>query len=80
MKLNRKNVGTFVLLLLLGAVAGSLAWELLERLARLAGLGLSLTLQEPIQLFDLYVLALSVRANPGTFLGGAAAAIFFGRL
>ena len=60
-----------VLIIVLGALAGSLAWELLERLLRLP---VSLS-TGPIQLFDLYVAALTVRANPGSFVGGAAAVL-----
>ena len=69
---SRKTSPAFVVtIIVLGALAGSLAWELVERL-----LALPFSLATgPIQLFDLYVAALTVRANPGTFVGGAAAAL-----
>ena len=80
MKLNQRTAGTLVLLVLLGVLVGSLAWELLERLLRLFGSDFSLTLEEPLKLFDLYVLALSLRANPGTALGALAGVLVFRRL
>ncbi len=65
-----------VLIVVLGALAGSLAWEVLERLL---GLPFSLA-SERLELFDLYVVALTVRVNPGSLVGGAAAAILARRL
>jgi hypothetical protein len=68
---NRKpQTSLIVLVVVLGAIAGSLAWEVLERLLRPP---VSLA-SGPLQVFDLYVLALTIRVNPGSFLGGAAAA------
>ena len=80
MKLSKKTLATLVALIALGAVAGSLAWEVVERVAAAAGLPFSLTTEEPLRLFDLYVLAVSVRLNPGTVLGGVAGAVLFGRV
>jgi hypothetical protein len=80
MKLSKKTLGTFVGLLLLGALIGSLAWEILERILRALGSELTLTMETPLQLFDLYVVALAVRANPGTIVGAAAGAVLFGRV
>ena len=77
MKLNKKNLGTLIALLLLGALVGSLAWEVLERVIRATGSDFSLTMDRALQLFDLYVLAVSVRANPGTIAGLAAGAVLF---
>jgi len=77
MKLNRKNLGTLFLLLFFGMLIGSLAWELLERLVRHLGSDFTLTLAQPIRLFDFYVLALSFRANPGTLLGLIGGAVLF---
>ncbi len=65
-----------VLIVLLGAVAGSLAWEVFERVLRPP---VSLA-SGPLRLFDLYVLSLTIRVNPGSFLGGAAAALLARRL
>ena len=80
MKLSQRSLGTLVLLVLLGVLIGSLAWELLERLLRLLGVDFALTLQEPLRLFDLYVVALSLRANPGTVLGALGGILVFRRL
>ena len=80
MKLNKKNLGTLIALLLLGALVGSLAWELLERLVRATGTDFSLTMDKALQLFDLYVLAVSFRANPGTIAGLAGGAVLFSRV
>jgi hypothetical protein len=80
MKLTKKTVPTFIALIVLGALGGSLAWEVLERVAAVAGFPLSLTTPDPLQLFDLYVLSVSVRVNPGTVLGGAAGGVIFGRV
>ena len=77
MKLNKRNLGTLLLLLCFGMLIGSLAWELLERLIHSLGSNFTLTLREPIRLFDLYVLALSLRANPGTLAGLAGGALLF---
>ena len=80
MTLNKKNLPALVLFVLLGLLVGSLAWEVLERIVRVLGLELSLTVEEPIRLFDLYVLAVSLRANPGTVLGALAGVLLFRRL
>lgn len=72
----KSSPALLVLIILLGALAGSLAWELLERLVRLPA---SLA-SGPLQLFDLYVVALTIRVNPGSFLGGGAAAFLARRL
>ena len=77
MTLNKKSLSTFIACLLLGMLIGSLGWEVLERILHHFGVTASLTLTEPIQLFDLYVLSLSFRANPGTFLGAGAGALIF---
>lgn len=77
MKLNRKNLSSFVLLLILSMFIGSLGWELLERLFLQLGISLSLTLKEPLQILDLYVVSLSLRANPGTFLGALGGIVLF---
>jgi hypothetical protein len=60
-----------VLIVVLGAIAGSLAWEVLERVLRPP---VSLA-SGPLQVFDLYVVALTIRVNPGSFLGAIAAAL-----
>ena len=80
MKLNSRNLSRLLLLLIIGILLGSLGWEVLERIIRLGGLEFSLTTQNPITLFDLYVLSLSFRANPGTLLGALGAILVFKRI
>ncbi len=80
MNLNRKNLSAFIICIILGLIVGSLAWEVLERLVRQLGGSVSLTMEEPIRLFDLYVISLSVRANPGTILGPLGGVVLFTRL
>lgn len=77
MKITRKTLPTLIILLFLGALAGGLAWEVIERIAVAAGVPFSLTTEQPLRLFDLYVLAVEVRANPGSLLGAAGAALLF---
>ncbi|MBE3129246.1 MAG: hypothetical protein IMZ54_00845 [Acidobacteria bacterium] len=67
MKLSGKTVSSFLVLGTLGALVGSLAWELAERIAANIGLHLDLSIG-PIG-FDLHVVALHFLVNPGTFLG-----------
>lgn len=80
MKLSKKNLPTLLLLLFLGMLIGSLGWELLERLIHYLGSDFSLTLKNPIQLFDIYVLALWFRANPGTLVGFIGGTVLFWRI
>ncbi|MBN1696264.1 MAG: hypothetical protein JW881_02015 [Spirochaetales bacterium] len=79
MKLTVKNKTLFLLFLVLGLLIGSIAWEVLERIIHLMpGLSdFSLTMNEPLTLFDFYVLAVSFRGNPGTILGSIAGIILF---
>ena len=77
MVFNRKSLAPFLGLLLLGALAGSLAWEIVERIINVAGTSLSLSLTAPLSL-DLHVIAIAFRPNIGTLLGaGAGSALFF---
>jgi hypothetical protein len=75
MKLTTKTLGPFLLFLLLGLVIGSVAWEIVERLVNVAGLSLSLSIG-PVG-FDLRVLAVWVRLNPGSLLGAAGGIILW---
>jgi hypothetical protein len=79
MKLNRKSILSFIALSLFAIACGTLAWEILERIIRLIPdfSQFSLTMKEPIRLFDIYVLSLSFRANLGTLLGMAGGVILF---
>jgi hypothetical protein len=67
MKLSSKNRGSFGLLLALGALIGSLAWEVLERLLTLLGRDVALGIG-PLAI-DLVVVSVSLLINPGTLLG-----------
>lgn len=75
MKLNGRTRSTFVLLLALGVLIGSLAWEVLERILARFGVQPGLSLG-PIG-FDLDVLAFSLVLNPGTILGALGGLLLF---
>ncbi|MBN2351833.1 MAG: hypothetical protein JXD23_04620 [Spirochaetales bacterium] len=60
----------------MGSLAGSLAWEIVERIVNVAGNALSLSLAAPLSV-DLHVIALSFRPNIGTLSGAAAGIVLF---
>ena len=78
MKLNSKNLPVLFRLLILCIVVGSLAWELLERLLELGGVGMDLSLG-PVG-FDIDVVSLYLKVNPGTLLGVIPAVFLFRRV
>ena len=78
MKLIAKNVPVLTRLLLICLVIGTLAWELVERILELAGVGMDLSVG-PVG-FDIEVIVLSVMVNPGTLLGLIPAIILFRRM
>ena len=78
MKLTKKNRAAFVLVVFLGLLIGTLAWEVLERIVALSGKHLDLT-TGPIG-FDIRVVAVWIRINPGSFLGCVAGILLFTRL
>ncbi len=78
MKYSRRNRSTLFWLILLGLLAGTLAWDLVERALSYTGVIITLGIG-PIG-FDLRVLAVSLYINPGTLLGGAGGWILFRRL
>ncbi len=67
MKLSGKNAPTLAAIVVLGAVVGGLAWEVVERVSARLGLVLGLSVG-PIG-FDLSVISLHFLVNPGTFAG-----------
>lgn len=67
MKLNKKNSSSFVLILILSLMVCTLTWFLIEQIFTMAGLSFSLSVG-PIG-FDISVLAVYIRFNPGTVLG-----------
>ena len=71
MKLNRRNVSTFVMILVLSVVIGTFTWEIIERLIALAGLPLDLRVG-PLG-FETGVLSLRMMVNPGTVIAVPAA-------
>ena len=75
MKLSGKTASSFLMLGTLGALAGSLAWELVERIAAGAGVHLDLSIG-PVG-FDFHVVAIHFLVNPGTFLGLIGGLILF---
>ncbi len=67
-----------VYLVLFGLVIGTLSWEILERVVAATGRNMNLT-AGPIGI-DLYVLAIWIRVNPGSFLGTFAGTLLFLKL
>ena len=53
----------------MGIVIGSLCWEILERLITMSGINLNLSVG-PVG-FDISVLSLYLKINPGSFIGAA---------
>lgn len=53
---------------LAGCAAGTLLWEILEKILEIFGAAIDLT-AGPVG-FDIYVVSLFIRLNPGTVLGG----------
>ena len=77
MKFNKKNLGSFFIILFSCILIGSLFWEIFEKLLQNIGISWPLTTKNPIQLFDVYVLSVSVRANPGSVIGAITGIVFF---
>ena len=75
MKLTKKNLNHLCLLILLGAVIGTLCWELLERFLILVEKPLSLTIG-PIG-FDFRVLIVKIMINPGSVVGIGGSILLF---
>jgi len=75
MKLNNKTRPILYRFLALGALFGTLVWALAELLAAAAGLPFSLSVG-PVG-FDIHVLAIWIRVNPGTLLGLVGGIILF---
>jgi hypothetical protein len=67
MKLNSRNRSTFLAFLGLGFLVGTLGWEVLERIVLQMGFEMALGIGAVG--FDLSVLSVFVRVNPGTIIG-----------
>jgi len=78
MKVTNKNLGKFIGFLVLCSVMATLCWELLEVLFGLAGINFSLT-AGPVG-FDIDVISIYIRINPGTPAGFAAGWLLFKRI
>ncbi len=75
MKLIRKNLAPLVVIVFLGLLIGTLAWDIVERILSEAGFPISLSTR-PIG-FDIGVISFFFRVNPGSFLGIAGAVLLF---
>ncbi|HAK45093.1 MAG TPA: hypothetical protein DCO79_04125 [Spirochaeta sp.] len=78
MKITNKNLGKFIGFLILFAVTGTLAWELLEVILNLAGLAINLS-AGPVG-FDIDIISIYISANPGTLAGIALGWLLFRRI
>lgn len=78
MKVTNKNLSKFIAFLVLCSVMGTLCWELIEVLFGLAGISFSLT-AGPVG-FDIEVLSVYIKINPGTPLGFAGGWLLFKRI
>ncbi len=78
MKYSKKNGPALARLIALGAVSGTLFWELLMRIFLTAGIAIDLT-AGPIG-FDSGVLEIWMNVNPGTAAGAAAGWYLFTRI
>jgi len=67
MKLSKRTSGHFILFIALGIIIGSLCWELLERVIALSGRNLNLAVG-PVG-FNVDVLEVWIKINPGSFIG-----------
>lgn len=69
MKITQKYLKYLYLFIILGIVIGSLCWEIFERIVHLSGINLDLSVG-PVG-FDISVLSVYLKINPGSFIGGA---------
>jgi hypothetical protein len=69
MKITQKYLKYLYLFIIMGIVIGSLCWEILERLIAMSGINLNLSVG-PVG-FDISVLSLYLKINPGSFIGAA---------
>jgi hypothetical protein len=78
MKVTNKNLGKFIGFLVMFSVMTTLCWELLEVIIGLTGGDFSLT-AGPVG-FDIGVLSVFIKINPGTPAGFAAGWLLFKRI
>ena len=78
MKFTRKNASICFAFVLFSVVIGTVGWEVFERILALFGAQFDASVG-PLG-FDLYVIAVSLRGNPGTILGLAGGILLFALL
>ena len=78
MKFSKKNTSHLVLLIFMGLVIGTLAWELFARILESFSVNAALAIG-PVG-FDIGVLVFYIKINPGSVLGIIAGIILFRRL
>jgi hypothetical protein len=67
MKLSKNTLSSFLVFIFLGIIIGSISWELIDRLLLVFNIDIPLSLDRIG--FDLNVIALYIKPNPGTVLG-----------
>lgn len=67
MKFTKRNMSTFLILLVLFLAVGTLSWELFERVLSTAGMTLEWSVG-PVG-FDVEVLSVEFMVNPGSLVG-----------
>ena len=78
MKLTRKNTKSLITIIVLSMIAGALTWALLAKF--LHTFDVDITLSTGRIGFDIHVIALYLRVNPGTVLGIGTGFFIFSRL
>jgi len=78
MKFNKKNTRHLILLIFMGLLIGTLAWELFAKIMESFSLNVSLAIG-PVG-FDIGVLVFYIKINPGSVIGILAGILLFRRL
>ena len=82
MKLLKKNLSIIIAFSIIGILIGSLSWEILERIINMisGNNNFTISIKNPIQLLDIYILSISFRANPGSLIGFICSLIIMGKI
>ncbi len=75
MKLIKKNLQPLLIFIFLGLIIGSLGWDILERLIGMGSPGFTLS-TGPVG-FDLGVISIYLKFNPGSLAGIAGSVLLF---
>lgn len=78
MKFNKKNLGHLVLLLIMGLVIGTLAWELIAKILESFSIDAAFAIG-PVG-FDINVLVFYIKINPGSVIGIITGILLFRRM